>query len=533
MQLVGIRQQPRRGTPQTHAASGQSSTHSATANPAHPDVGNECHTPYESDDGSDISGIEPHCKLPEYHPPSVSDDSSESFGSESSYDSATNTTGDGHGSTRFELSQRDRDFFMQFCDRDKKNDPVLDCHGRVVDDDDTNNPNRPADELQTRWSDVWHAPETGTDMDIVRIADEQTAKLARYMEKCVNEKERYEEEVRCLYVVRDQSQDKLRRNMLRVMMNEFIASIGGMAVAWNNQACFTAKYQELHSSLIRLRKCRILPNEVSMLCNTWVAYPDKPPVDHDETPSKKRKNLWNAGRMTTKSGNHQRILLPLRYVADCIRAADIDVYTQTGYIRVDLDRVDETTRKKEEIRWLRTDMPGSHSKTSLTKMFGGPTSAWLKWENKIPNHIEFGTIEFSWNYDKYMSRFHLQTPTDGDATRHRMFLDDVLQTLRLTKQCQFMREIRLPTDFPLNDLDDMPVVVWMKRAVNRAVPRWPAHGGAMDRAADSADHGWSTGYTNRDWPTCSADHDWDQWQQRGDAQWHQRGDAQWQTGDAQ
>ena len=538
LQLVGTRQQPRKGKPRTRAASGQSSTHGATANPVHPDVGNECRTPSGSDVGSGVSDVgsdifysEPRCELPEYRPPNVSDDSSESFGSESSYDSATNTTGDGHGSTRFELSQRDRDFFMQFCDRDKKNDPVLDCHGRVVDDDDTNNPNRPADELQTRWSDVWHAPETGTDMG--HIADEQTAKLAIYMEKCVNEKERYEEEVRCLYVVRDQSQDKLRRNMLRVMMNEFIASIGGMAVAWNNQACFTAKYQELHSSLIRLRKCRILPNEVSPLSNTWVAYPDTPPVGHDETPSRKRKGLWNAGRMTTKSGNHQRILLPLRYVADCIRAADIDVYTQTGYIRVDLDRVDETTRTKEEIRWLRTDMPGSHSKTSLTKMFGGPTPAWLKWENKIPNHIEFGTIEFSWNYDKYMSRLHLQTPTNGDAEHHRMFLEDVLQTLRLTKQCQYMREIRLPTDFPLNDIDDMPVVVWMKRAVNRAVPRWPAHGGAMDRAADSADHGWSTGYTNRDWPTCSADHDWDQWQQRGDAQWHQRGDAQWQTGDAQ
>jgi hypothetical protein len=206
-------------------------------------------------------------------------------------------------------------------------------------------------------------------------------------------------------------------------------------------------------------------------------------------------------------------------------------------------------------------MSVSHSKTSLTELFGGPTNAKLKWENKIPNHIEFGTIEFSWNYDKYMSRLHLQTPTNGDAEHHRMFLEDVLQTLRLTKQCQYMREIRLPTDFPLDDIDDMPVVVWMKRAVDRSVPRWPAHGGAMDRAADSADHGWSTGYTNRDWPTCSADHDWDhgcdhgwdqqrgdaqgqtgytnrdtrdgQWQQRGDAQWHQRGDAQWQTGDAQ
>ena len=52
--------------------------------------------------------------------------------------------------------------------------------------------------------------------------------------------------------------------------------------------------------------------------------------------------------------------------------------------------------------------------TSLHVLFGRPTPSKkpLKTE-KIPNHIEFHTIEFSWNYDQYMSRFHLQTPTRG------------------------------------------------------------------------------------------------------------------------
>ena len=577
LQLVGIRPQPRRDEPQTPAASGQSSTYSATPNPVHPDVGNECHTPTASDIGNSYSASEVQMEIACHTPTAPDIDNSLSDNEVHADDDNSEIPGSEVHPDDSATLRRDRlldhEEFMQFCDRDNRNDPVLDRNGRVVDGGDTNNPNRPTSELQTRWSDVWHARDTGTDMDVVRNADEQTAKLATYMEKCVTERRRYEEEARHLTVMRDEAQQKRSSDRLLNMMDNFIASIGDMAAAWDNQAHFTTKYQALHSNLLRMRKCRIVANEDSMKCNTWIAHPDlPPPADHDEAATRSAKALWKDGVMSTNSGNFARILLPLRHVADFFRVAKIDVYTRTGYIQVDLDLLQETTVYTDEIRWLRTVKPEkkehadsmqetSHvdrtNLTSLHVLFGRPTPSKkpLKTE-KIPNHIEFHTIEFSWNYDQYMSRFHLQTPTRGDATRHERFLDAVLHTLRLTKQCQYMRQVRVPTDYPFNDLEDMPVVVWMKRAVLRgAQAQESAHGDAMDGAAGSADHGWSKRYTNRDRPTGSADHRWDHgWdQQRGDAQrqigytnrdWHtrsadhgwdhgreqQRGDAEWQTG---
>jgi hypothetical protein len=539
LQLVGKRTQPRRGEPQTHAASGQSSTHSATANPvttgqapagcpAAASGRPHCELPGTarsrthsvSDDSNAPQAPSPRTLLPgtaRSRTHSVSDDSNASQAPSpraSSKSRQPSSSSDSESSHDSHISAS-----SEWLDHDSDNDPELDGHGRVVDDGDTDNPNRPASELQSRWSDVWHSQDTGADLSVLRRAAEQTAKLDRYMKKCIKEKKRYEEEVIRLTALRDEAQQKKRRNMLRIYMDKLIASIGSFAAAWNNQAHFTSKYQELHNNLIRLRRCRIVDKEASVLNNTWLAYPDPSMVDG----GKNANLLWKEGIMGSNSGNYLRILCPLRTVAELFRVADLTVYTQSGHIQVNLDLLEDTTLHNDEIRWLtsRKVIPDEtspahlrtapHNITSLYKMFGGHPSAHLNKCHKIDNHLEFGTIEFSWNYDQYMSRFHLQTPTSSDAALHKGFLDDVLQTLRLSKQCQFMRQIRPPTDFPFTGLDDMPVVVWMKRAENR-----PARPAARETA------NWRAMGSQRrlpPWPTGSADHGRNQRQRQCDEQW--------------
>ncbi len=212
MQLVGKRTQPRRGEPQTHAASGQSSTHSATANPVttgqapagcpaaasgrpHCELPGTARsrTPSVSDDGNAPQAPSPRTLLPgtaRSRTPSVSDDGNApqapspralSKSRQPSSSSDSESSHDSHISASSEVSVFDHDEVSEFLDRDSDNDPELDGHGRVVDDGDTDNPNRPASELQARWNCVWHSQVTGADMGVFRRAEAQFAALDRYM----------------------------------------------------------------------------------------------------------------------------------------------------------------------------------------------------------------------------------------------------------------------------------------------------------------------------------------------------------------
>ena len=371
-----------------------------------------------------------------------------------------------HDSDTIDETIRTHPEFCRFFERDSDSDIQLDCNGRVLDNGDEDNPNRQAGELQVRWNSVWHS----TDPALL-AADAQVQSLNRYLKHCIAEKTRYEEESQDLIKRRDAFRLN-RRNRAKIQMNMFIRKIGKLATAWNHQECLASKYKDLYNSLIKLRRARTYKgNKAPVPANTWMAYLD---LDRSEAGENTDK-LWMKGTCANTNGAYLRILVPLRTVAEMFAHADLGVYSFTGNIQVDLDLLSDRAYCLDHNRWLKAYPQARNS--SLRDMFG--RKAPIPTENKIINHIEFGTIEFSWNYDKYMSRLHLQTPTSCDADLHREFLDGVLRALRLTKHCQFLHQGPPPTDYPFKEIDDMPVVLWMRRAHQRQAVRQRAPSSAL------------------------------------------------------